>query len=79
MVRICYSFSLIQLIVNRLLGGISAAMNASMRRHRKGQPSKWVIFGIIFGIISFAIAFVVVCVLLRFHRQSNKDKVAADP
>lgn len=51
-------------------------MNASIRRHRKGQPSKWVIFGIIVGIIFFAIALVAVCVLLRSLQRSNKDKMA---
>lgn len=53
---------------------MSASINASMRRHRKGQPSKWVIFGIIFGIISLAIAIVGVCVLLRFYRLSGTHK-----
>jgi t-SNARE complex subunit (syntaxin) len=56
------------------LGSISAAMNSSIKRYRKNQPSKWVIVGIILGIIFFAVAFVAICVILRVYRLGGKNK-----
>ncbi|CAF1179608.1 unnamed protein product [Didymodactylos carnosus] len=49
-------------------GNIYSTLKPDIKKYRRGQPSKWIIFGIVFGIVATALVVILLCVLIRICR-----------